>query len=87
MNRTRLTVTMVLGLAVAASAQAKLGDVTVSTDPAKAEAVERHAAELKGSHAHHSAHHTAHATKSTVKHHTQHAAMHHQTEPKASVKS
>jgi len=82
MKRVLLTVAIGIGLAGAASAQAKFGDVTTSTDPAKAATVERHAAELKAS----SAHHMADMSKPT-RHHAQHAAMHHQTESKPLAKS
>ena len=56
MNKALLAVAIGIGLATAVSAQAKLGDVTTSTDAAKAAAVERHAAELKAGSAHHMAH-------------------------------
>jgi hypothetical protein len=83
MNKALLTVAIGIGLAGAASAQARFGDVTTSTDPAKAAAIERHAAELKAG----SMHHMAQASKSAARHHTQHATMHHQTESKAPAKS
>ncbi len=83
MKKALLTVAIGIGLAGAASAQAKLGDVTTSTDPAKAAAIERHAAELKAG----SAHHLAHASKSATRQHAQHTALHHQTESKSPAKS
>ena len=82
MKRVVLTVAIGIGMAGAAAAQAKFGDVTTSTDPAKAAAVERHAAELRAG----SAHHMANASKSAMRHHAQHAAMHHQTEPMSPAK-
>jgi len=47
MNKIPLILLMSLGMASAAFAQSATGGITMSTDPAKAAAVERHAQELK----------------------------------------
>ena len=47
MKRLSLIILMTLGMASAAFAQTATSGVTMSTDPAKAAAVERHAQELK----------------------------------------
>ena len=69
--------TLTLGLA--ASAQAKFGDLTMSTDPAKAAAVEQHAQELKAHEMHARSHH---ASMHWTRHHARHAAhLKHPTSP------
>jgi uncharacterized cupredoxin-like copper-binding protein len=90
MNRALLAIAVSFGLAGAASAQAALGDVTMSTDPAKAAAVEQHAAELKSSQhaAEHGTKSTAeHGSKSTAKHHNAKTTSHHHSQSKSSVKN
>jgi hypothetical protein len=82
MNRALLTIAVSFGLAGAAAAQAKPGDITMSTDPAKAAAVEQHAAELKASQ-----HEAGHGSKSPAKHHTASATSHHHSHSKSSAKS
>ena len=47
MNKTGLILLMTLGMAAGAYAQTSSGGITVSTDPARAAAVEKHAQELK----------------------------------------
>lgn len=47
MKKISLIILMSLGMASAAFAQTATGGVTMSTDPARAAAVEKHAAELK----------------------------------------
>jgi hypothetical protein len=47
MNKTGLILLMTLGMAAGAYAQTSSGGITVSNDPAKVAAVEKHAQELK----------------------------------------
>ena len=47
MNKTGLILLMTLGVAAGAYAQTSSGGITVSNDPAKVAAVEKHAQELK----------------------------------------
>jgi hypothetical protein len=82
MNRALLMIAASFALAGAASAQAALGDVTMSTDPAKAAAVEQHAAELKASQ-----HEASHGSKSSAKHHSAKSTSHHHSQSKPAAKS
>jgi hypothetical protein len=56
-----------VGFAGVAQAQGKLGDVTTSTDPAKAAAVEQQAAALKAERRHEAWHGSKHATHHDMK--------------------
>ncbi len=83
MSKTLLAVAMSVGLATGAHAQSKFGDVTTSTDPAKAASVEQHAAELKTN----QMQPMAHASKHVMRHHSRHVATHHQVKSKPATKS
>ena len=90
MRKIPLIALIFLGCAAVASAQTPDG-VTVSTDPAKAAAVERQAQELQAGQAgreapakhyvkhhvkaRHTAVHAKHVTKRSVKHHVKHAEV------------
>jgi len=82
MNKALSTIAIFIGLAAAASAQAKLGDVTTSTDPAKAASIEQQAAALKAGHTHRAAHTSKHAARQK-----QHAMLQHPSGQKAPAKS
>jgi len=81
MNKAYSTIAICIGLAAVASAQAKLGDVTTSADPAKAASVEQHAAALRAGQTPRAAHTSKHTAK-----HTHHAALQHPSGQKAPAK-
>ena len=85
MKKISLILLMSLGMGSAAFAQTAAGGVTMSTDPAKAAAVERHAQELK-------AHPTPEvqakpATKTASTHTSTHKTAHHTTKQHTTTKS
>lgn len=75
-----LILLMSFGLASAAFAQTATGGITMSTDPAKAAAVEKHAAELKARPA------TESQAKPAAKASTTHKTKAHAKQPKTSAK-
>lgn len=85
MKKISLTLFMSLGMASAAFAQTATGGVTMSTDPAKAAAVERHAQDLKARPA--SEVKAKPATKTASAHPSTHKTAHHATQPHASAKA
>jgi len=85
MKKISLILLMSLGLASAAFAQTGTGGVTMSTDPAKAAAVERHAQELKARPA--AEVKAKPATKTASAHASTHKTAHHTTKPHASSKA
>ena len=80
MSKIPLILLMSLGMASGVYAQSPVGGVTMSTDPAKAAAVERHAQELKARPAQ-----EMHA-KSAVKHSSGHKTKPHAKQRHASAK-
>ena len=66
-----------LSLGLASGARAEFGDVTASTDPAKAAAIEQHARELKARETHATHHVSMHSMHSMQRHaharHTMHS--------------
>ena len=84
MKKISLILLMSLGFASAAFAQTATDGVTMSTDPAKAAAVERHAQELKARPA--PATQAKPATKTAHAHSSTHKTTHHATQPHASTK-
>jgi hypothetical protein len=56
MSKAPLLFVALISLAGVAKAQGKFGDVTTSTDPARAAMVEKQAAELKATQTHHMSH-------------------------------
>ena len=85
MKKISLILLMSLGLASAAFAQTGTGGVTMSTDPAKAAAVERHAQVLKARPAPETK--AKPATKTASAHASTHKTTHHATQPHASTKA
>ena len=71
MNKTGLILLMTLGMAAGAYAQTSSGGITVSTDPAKAAAIEKHAQELKARPA------ATTSAKPVATHTSSHAKTHH----------
>jgi hypothetical protein len=67
MSKALLAIVASISLANVAHAQGKFGDVTTSTDPAKAAAVEQHVAELKTQH-------MSHRSGHVIRHHASHVA-------------
>ena len=63
----RMALLLLAFLAVGASAQGTNGEVTMSTDPAKAAAVESHARELQARQAHETTPKSSASSKSTAK--------------------
>jgi hypothetical protein len=63
-----------ISLVSLAHAQGKLGDVTMSSDPAKAAAVEQQVAELKAQHTHRTSHVSRHALTHRAKHVSAHSS-------------
>lgn len=80
MKKISLILLMSVGLASAAFAQSATSGITMSTDPAKAAAVEKHAAELKARPA------TESQVKPAAKTPTTHKTKAHAKQPKASAK-
>jgi hypothetical protein len=78
MNKTGLILLMTLGMAAGAYAQTSSGGITVSTDPAKVAAIEKHAQELKARPAATPAatHTSSHAKTHTGSHKAKPAAKH-----------
>jgi len=72
MNKTGLILLMTLGMAAGAYAQTSSGGITVSTDPAKVAAIEKHAQELKARPAT-----TTAAAQPAATHTSSHAKTHH----------
>ena len=85
MKKTSLILLLSLGMASAAFAQAATTGVTMSTDPAKAAAVEKHAQELKARPAEQAQANPA--TKKSIAHSTTHKTAHHTTKQPASTKT
>jgi hypothetical protein len=80
MHKTFLALTAALmSVGLAGGAQAKFGDVSTSTDPATAAAVEQHAEALKARETHtmHSMHHASMHSMHSMKHHAKHVAHSH----------
>jgi len=85
MRKTSLILLISLGMASAAYAQSSVGGITMSTDPAKAAAVERHAQELKARPATQTE--VKAATASAGSHHAKaHSTQHHSTAKKPAAK-
>jgi ribosomal protein L11 len=83
MSKALLAIVASISLAGIAHAQSKFGDVTMSTDPAKAAAVERQAAELKTQQAAPMPSASGHVNH----HHVRHVARHRHADTKAATKS
>jgi len=77
MNKTGLILLMTLGMAAGAYAQTSSGGITVSNDPAKVAAVEKHAQELKARPA------AETSATPTATHTSSHAKTHHTSTHKA----
>ena len=85
MKKISLILLMSLGMASAAFAQTATGGVSMSTDPAKAAAVERHAQELKARAAPEMQ--VKPATKKASAHASTHKTAHHTTKQHTSTKA
>lgn len=79
MSKAPLVFVALISLAGVANAEGKFGDVTTSTDPAKAAMVEKHAAELKATQTHHMSH--------GMRHHGSHMAGHRHPQTNSASKS
>ena len=78
MSKAPLVFVALISLAGVANAQGKFGDVTTSTDPAKAAMVEKQAAELKATQTHQMSH--------GMRHHVSHMAGHRPSQTKSANK-
>ena len=78
MSKAPLVFVALISLAGVANAQGKFGDVTTSTDPAKAAMVEKQAAELKAAQMHQMSH--------GMRHHVSHMAGHRHSQTKSANK-
>lgn len=87
MKKPALILLMSLGMAAAAFAQTATGGVTMSTDPAKAAAVERHAQELKARPAPAPQARAKPAGKTSSTYAGTHKKAHHTWKPHASTKT
>jgi hypothetical protein len=83
MSKALLTIVAFISLAGVAHAQSKFGDITMSSDPAKAAAIEQQAADLKAQQSRAMAHSPRHA----MHHHLPHVAGPHHSKTKTPLKS